>query len=164
MTIYDADAHCWSGLLSGNKYPWQEGLRHICREIGDVQFHSSQSGYAGWEDVAFAAMGRNAKSLLLIGHSNGNYATTKIAEMLNQHGVECWLICFDRTRKACPKLGSNVREAIDIWAGMKKLEPGPDFNGELVLHSFQQESHIGVISSRRAQQIAIEFGRRWTKQ
>jgi hypothetical protein len=159
MSIYDADIHCWSGLFSANNE--SKGLRHVCREISDAQFHSSNSGFEGWEEVASAAIKRQAKSLLLIGHSNGNYATTKIAERLKQHYIDCWLICFDRTLKSCPKLGSNVIEAIDIWAGLAVLVPGEDFNGTLALHSFQKETHSGVLNNKQAQQIAIDFGIRW---
>ncbi len=166
MSIYDANAHCWSGLLSRNKLHWQDGLRDICREIGDVQFHPSKetgSGYDGWREVAESAIKRGEKNLLLIGHSNGGYAITKIARMVKPHGIICSLVCFDRTHKSCPKLGSNVDRAIDIWAGLKKLEPGSDFNGSLKLYSFQQESHIGVINNKRAKRLAIDFGKEWKR-
>ncbi len=166
MSVYDANAHCWSGLLSRKDLHWQDGLRDICREIGDVQFHPSKEtgyGYDGWREVAEAAIARGEKNLLLIGHSNGGYAITKIARMVKPHGIICSLVCFDRTRKACPKLGSNVDRAIDIWAGLKKLEPGSDFNGSLKLYSFQQESHIGVINNKRAKRLAIDFGKEWKK-
>lgn len=161
MSIYRAEAHCWSGLLSGDKYHWQQGLRNVCRQIGDVQFHSSMSGYEGFEKVAYDAINRKAKSLLLIGHSNGGYAITKIAQMVKTYDIECWLICFDRTMKRCPPLGRNVPYALDLWAGLKNLEPGPDFKGQLKTIDYSRESHIGVIANRQAQEDAIKFGRYW---
>jgi len=161
MSIFDADAHCWSGLLSGNNRAWQEGLRVVCREIGDVQFHASQSGYLGWESVANAAIDRDAPSLLLIGHSNGGFAITSVAARLARYGIPCWVLCFDRTMKECPPLGENVPEALDLWAGLKNLKRGPNFVGNLKRRDFSHCSHIGVIGDPEAQAEAIRFGKRW---
>lgn len=161
MSIYNSDAHCWSGLLSGENRAWQEGLRIVCREIGDVQFHASQSGYLGWDAVADAAIQRGAPSLLLIGHSNGGYAITSAAARVKSAGIPCWVLCFDRTMKECPPLGSNVPEALDLWAGLKNLKRGPDFTGNLKRRDYSHLSHIGVIGDPDAQRDAIEFGKRW---
>ncbi len=163
MSIYDANRHAWSGLFSGNNYNWQEGLRDVCREIGEFQFHPSNSGFEGWEMVADAAIARNAKALLLMGHSNGGYAITSIAKKVKTAGIPCWLICWDRTLKACPTLGANVDSALDIWAGLNKLVPGSEFQGELKLCAFPQESHTGIISNDSAQQMAINFGKKFAE-
>jgi len=164
MSIYNANRHAWSGLFSGGNYNWQEGLRNVCREVGDFQFHSSNSGYAGWENVADAAIARNAPGLLLMGHSNGGYAITSIARKVSSVGIPCWLICWDRTLKACPTLGSNVNKALDIWAGLKKLVPGPEFQGELKLYAFPKETHTGVIKNEKAQLLAVNFGSKFAEQ
>jgi hypothetical protein len=161
MTRWDADAHMWSGLGSGNNYDWQAGLREICRGIGDVQFQSSMSGYDGWKDVAASAIRRKPKSILVGGHSNGGFATTSIARALEPHGIKVWIISFDRTMKRCPTLGSNVVAAIDIWAGLRKLVKGPNFTGELKLYPFLEETHLSVINNREAIELAIAFGKRW---
>lgn len=162
--IYSADAHCWSGLLSGDKWQWQEGLRHVCAQIGGVQFHSSMLGFEGWEEVAAAALRRKARSLLLMGHSNGGYAITSIAAALESAGIECWLISFDRTLKTCPALGGNVAHALDLWAGLENLKIGPRFKGTLTRRDFSEESHIGVIGNGDAQRLAIDFGKRWKRE
>lgn len=163
MSKYDADIHCWSGLLSGDKYDWQEGLRVVCRRIGDAQFHSSMSGYDGWENVAASAIKRRPKSLLLIGHSNGGYAITKIAHALKPYGIDCQLICFDRTMKHCPTMKGNVSNAIDIWAGLRTLQKGQGFRGNYKKYDFSFESHISVIKNKEAQDLAVAFGKRWKK-
>lgn len=161
--LMNAPVHIWSGLLSGGNYGWQEGLRVVGQGIGDAAFHASQSGYEGWTDVVEATRRRKAESIVLIGHSNGGYAITKCAEALKADGIRCYLVCFDRTMKPCPKLGANVPEAIDIWAGLRNLEKGPDFAGHLALVDMQPESHISVISNSLAQRIAIDFGRKWKR-
>ena len=162
----DAPVHIWSGLLSGGNPEWQRGLKRVARGIGGAAFHPSdedRTGYRWWRDVADAAIARRAKSLVLIGHSNGGFAITSVAAYLAQKAPEiaCYLCCFDRTMKACPRLGANVPEALDIWAGLKTLEKGPGFAGTLISVDLNQESHIGVINNRVAQNLAIAFGRKW---
>lgn len=161
MSQWDAPVHIWSGLFSKNNMRYQEGLREVARRIGDCQFHPTQSGYDGWEEVRDSAIKRQVKSIVLGGHSNGNYATTCIARDLKPHDIKCYLFCFDRTMKPCPKLGSNVPAAIDLWAGLRKLQKGSDFAGVLDFYDFQEESHISVITNKRAQELAINFGRKW---
>lgn len=160
MSKYDADVHCWSGLLSGDKYGWQEGLRIICQRIGNAQFHSSMSGYEDWDRVAARAIVRKPKSLLLIGHSNGGWAITKIADALAPYDIDCQLICFDRTLKVCPTLKHNVSRAIDIWAGLRTMQRSPSFKGYYKKYDFSKESHISVIANKQAQDIAVEFAKK----
>lgn len=162
--FYDSPVHVWSGLLSGNNYTWQEGLRIVAANIGDASFHSSMSGYDGWEKVAASAVRRQVESIVLIGHSNGGYAITKCAAALKPHGIKAYLVCFDRTMKRCPALGANVPEALDLYAGLRNLESGPDFvaaNNTLTVVDFSEESHIGVIGNEHAQRLATAFGKRW---
>jgi hypothetical protein len=159
--MYDADAHAWSGLFSGDKLSWQQGLRNVCAAVGDVMFHSSMSGYEGWEDVAESAIRRRPPSMFFMGHSNGGYAITAIARALEPYGIPCWLCSWDRTMKPCATIGGNVPEAIDIWAGLRTLKKNERFRGNYVLHDFSRETHIGLLGNEKAQQVAIEFGRRW---
>ena len=161
MSIYAADNHSWSGLLSKNKYDWQEGLRNVCRNVGDFQFHPSSSGYAGWRAVARHAIDHKKKFLLLMGHSNGGYAITKCAEFVAPHGIKCALICWDRTLKRCPPIGHNVVAAIDLYAGLRTLEQGPDFRGYYKKYDFTKETHTGILKNLEAQRIATEFGLKW---
>jgi len=161
MGKYDVDAHFWSGLLAHNKFNWQKGVRAISRGIGGVQYHSTVSGYKGWEKVAESAIRRKPKSLLLGGHSNGGFAITSIAEAVNPFGIECWLVCIDRTMKSCPDMRGNVVEAIDLHAGLRTLDKGPDFTGNYVYRPFLEETHIGIQNNPEVQRIAIEFGKRW---
>jgi len=165
MSQWDAPVHIWSGLFSKKNARYQDGLRHVADQIDDCQFHPTLSGYDGWEEVRDSAIRRKVKSIVLGGHSNGNKATTFIARDLKEHGIKCYLFCFDRTMGRCAKLGANVPEAIDMWAGppMKKLVKGPDFNGNLRLYPFREESHISIITNERAQQLAIEFGKKWKR-
>lgn len=165
MTIYAANAHCWSGLLSGGNFGWQKGLREVARQIGDVQFHPShedRSGYQGWREVADAAIKRKPKGLLLLGHSNGVYAILKVAEYVKPHGIKCVLAGFDQTAKSCPKFGANVPAAIEIWAGLNRMRQAADFKGVFEVHNeFEDDSHIGVIANRKAQQLVVDFALRW---
>lgn len=163
MSIYAADNHAWSGLLSKNKYLWQEGLRNVCRNVGDFQFHATASGYSGWTGVAKYAIENNKKFLLLMGHSNGGYAITKIAERVAPHGIKCALISWDRTLKRCPPIGQNVVAAIDLWAGLRVLELGDDFRGDYKKYDFPKESHTGILTNLDAQRIATEFGMKWKR-
>lgn len=162
MGKFDQDRNAWSGLLSGNKYAWQEGLRIVCAEVGGFQFHSSSSGYEGWLDVVKAARKRLPKRMLWLGHSNGGYAITAGADALKGLPIEHVIVCFDRTVKACPPLGANVIAAMDMWAGLANLKRGDDFNGVLVRKDFSEHSHIGVIGSEKAQKMAIAFLREWS--
>lgn len=162
MDRYDADRHCWSGLGSGPIPAWQAGLRRVCRHAGDFQFHSSLSGFDGWERVAASAIRRRPRRMILMGHSNGGYAITAIAEALEAHGIECVLVCFDRTLKPCPQIGSNVIAALDLWAQLSNLKRSPSFKGELVRRDFSHLSHIGVIGDPDAQRAAIDFIKEWS--
>ncbi|HEU0310664.1 MAG TPA: hypothetical protein VFR36_05550 [Sphingomicrobium sp.] len=166
-SIFDADAHCWSGLLSGRKFAWQKGLREVSLGIGGVQFHPSHedlSGYQDWRKVADAAIARKAEGLLLIGHSNGVYAITAVAEYLAQKNspIKCVLAGFDQTKKPCPYMGKNVVAAIEIWAGLNRMKMGDDFAGAFETHpEFRPDSHIGVISNPKAQRLVVDFALRW---
>lgn len=160
-SVYAAGAHCWSGLLSGDKFPWQKGLREVCKAVGGVQFHPSQSGYAGWKESADAAIRRGAKSLLLIGHSNGVFAITSIAERVKPAGIACYLIAFDQTAKRCPAVGGNVKAFVEFWAGLDRVATAADFKGVAERHAFESDSHIGVIGNREAQRLAVAFAARW---
>ena len=159
--FYDSKVHMWSGLMSGMSYTLQRGLREISGGIGDVSFHSSMSGYDGWMDVAMATIARKAESVVLMGHSNGSYAATKCAHVLAPYRIKCYVCSFDATLMRIPDLGSNVPEALDIWAGFRKLKAGSDFTGNLVFADFGPDTHISVIENEHAQRMAIAFGRRW---
>lgn len=161
MSKYDANIHVWSGLFANNKWNWQKGMREIARGIGHAQYHSTARGYGGYELVAGFAIQRKAKHLLLIGHSNGGYAITRTAEILEPHGIKCTLICLDRTMKSCPDLGSNVPYAWDFYAGLRKMEEGPNFKGVYTLRPFEHLSHIGIQNDPDVQREIIEIGRNW---
>lgn len=168
MGRYDADANAWSGLLSGDKYEWQRGLRDIAQQTGDFMFHSSMSGYEGWNQVADSIAMRRPKSVFLTGHSNGVFAITSIAKAVKPLGIDCWLCSFDRTMKPCPMIGGNVSQAIDIWAGLKTLTLAPDFHGQYRRYDFNggdprfpNETHLGIINNKQAIDIAVAFARKW---
>jgi hypothetical protein len=165
MSIYDADKHCWSGLFSENNHRYQKGLRQVCRNIGDMQFHPTGSGYGGYQDVIKSAIRRKPPALLLMGHSNGNIATTRVAKALEPHGITCWLICWDRTMGRCESLRSNVPEALDMWAGppMRKLQLHGSFDGTYVLKRFLPEGHISILGNKEAQKLATDFGKRFNE-
>lgn len=161
MSQWDQDRNCWSGLGSANNFNWQEGLRNVCQEVGQFQFHSSMSGYDGWLRVATSARARKPKRMWWLGHSNGGYATTAGAAFLADLDIEHVIVCFDRTLKSCPPVGKNVVAVLDLWAGLENIKRGPDFNGVLIRKDYSQYSHIGVIGAQEAQQEAIEFLREW---
>jgi len=154
----------WSGLLSRNLYGWQQGMRKVGSAIGDATFIPSKrtgSGYDWIDEVTEAIIANGHERVLLIGHSNGVYAITEVARRLRTGEVVCTLISFDQTLKDCPKLGANVDRAIDLWAGLDKLEAGRNFTGKLRLYDFSPDSHIGITHDTAALQIAINFGRAW---
>lgn len=163
MGFFDANRNCWSGLTSKNQWHLQEGLRKVCRDAGDFTFHSSMSGYYGWDRVAASTIRRRPKRIVAMGHSNGGYAITALANAVETAGVEVVLVCFDRTLKPCLPLGSNVVAALDLWAGLRNLERGVGFKGELIRKDFSPLSHSGVIADPDAQQIAIDFIKEWAE-
>ncbi len=154
----------WSGLGSARRPTWQAGVRTVVDSVGG-QFIPSRSGYKNWKAVAKAIIDQGIKHVFLCGHSNGNVATTSIAKYLKPHGIQCTLLCLDRTMKSCEKLGFNVPRALDIWAGptMKRLQKGPDFKGELIQKDFIEESHIGMQQDKEVIQLGVDFVKDWKK-
>lgn len=161
MDQYSQDRNCWSGLGSGNNFSWQEGLRDVCQEVGQFQFHSSMSGYDGWLNVASSARQRKPKRMWWMGHSNGGYAITAGPNQMQSVDTEHVIVCFDRTLKSCPPVGKNVIAVLDLWAGLKNIKRAPDFNGILVRKDYSKYSHIGVIGAQEVQQEAVAFLREW---
>lgn len=161
--FFDANIFMGSGLLSAPNYDWQHGLRWCAREIGDVPFQSSMSGFEGIDEAVASILSRGVRAVMSIGHSNWNYFSTELARRLEPKGVAVYIGCFDRTMKSCPKLQGNVPQAIDIWAGppMKRLEPGGRFKGNLVKHQFPEESHLSIINNRRALNLMVAWARQW---
>jgi hypothetical protein len=158
---YDQNRNCWSGLLSGDKFSWQEGLRNVCSSVGGFQFHSSMSGYEGYEHVVASAKRRKPKRMYWIGHSNGAFAClSAIAELINEP-TEHVVVVFDRTLKFCPPVGKNVIAALDLWAQLANIHRAANFDGVLERKDYSPESHIGVIGNEDAQRDAIAFLRKW---
>lgn len=162
---YNSAVLVGSGLASKESYQWQHGLRRVARATGGF-FDPSWSGYDGIEDAFDTILASGRKRVVSIGHSNRNFFSTALAQMLKPHGVEVAVCCFDRTMKWCAPVGSNVPAVLDMWAGppMQKIEIGPDFKGEHTLVEFLEESHISIISNKRAQDMAINFALKWKEQ
>lgn len=163
MGEFDANKNCWSGLFSGGNYDWQEGLRQVSARIGSMQFHASQSGYNGWDDVADSIIARGPNKVLWMGHSNGAYACTKGAEKVGKSRPEIQhvLIIWDCTLKACPPIGKNVIAVQEIYAGLARVKFTDDFRGDYSFRNYEQESHTGVIANPDAQNDAVNFARQW---
>jgi|GEM_PF-3910439 len=154
-----------SGMLSGGRYDWQQGLRFIAKGIGNAAFRPSMSGYEGYREAAEYLVRTGAESRVIIGHSNFNYFATRVAEIVKPHGIDIYICCIDRTMKPCPALGSNVPYALDLWAGppMGRLQEGPDFVGELTKMNFVDETHISIIDNDYVRSLAIGFGKKWKR-
>lgn len=159
---YDNPVLVGSGLASKETYGWQHGLRRVARATNGF-FDPSWSGYDGIEDAFDTILASGRKRVVSIGHSNRNFFSTALAQMLKPHGVEVAICCIDRTMKWCAPVGSNVPSVLDLWAGppMEKIEFAADFKGERELVPFLAESHLSIINNKRVQDLAIGFALKW---
>jgi hypothetical protein len=157
-----------SGLLSEPIYDWQRGLRIIAAGAAPSFFDPSMSGYANWHYYAAYLIKNKIQDQVMCGHSNWGYFMTKVAQMIEPHGLRCHICMIDRTAKACPKLGANVKHALDLWAGppMKTLRPSQAFidaKNVYELGTYFPESHLSIINNREVQRRAIDFCNKWKR-
>jgi hypothetical protein len=170
MSKYHNDIHGCTGLLAGNLYGWQRGMRYVVSECSKIwgmrsTIHTPVNGYAGWEKVADSAIMRKPKRMLFPVHSNGGKFATFAAKRMKDAGcsTEIVIIMFDRTLGRCEPLGSNVIAALDMHYDKSWLERGDDFNGTYEPKDFRGEptSHIRLPEYKKAQDMAFAFAERW---
>lgn len=166
MGFYDNPVHGWPGLGSSIFYRYQKGLRAIVEAVGDGTFHQFRSD---WILVAQAMIDRGIPSSVHFAHSMGGKTLTDFSEYMKPHGHQCYLFCLDRTLEGppfvlCKPMGSNVPEAVDVHAGLRTLEHGPDFTGNHLVINKLADSHVGVTLDPDVQKIAIAFGKKWKNQ
>ncbi|MCP5014639.1 MAG: hypothetical protein GY938_05070 [Ketobacter sp.] len=166
MGRYDTDSFGWSGLMSDDRYSWQEGCRYIARHVSGTHFIPSKEtgrGYDKTNEVTAAIIRNGYKSVFLFGHSNGNIATGMVQSNLEPYGIDVWRLCLDHTMADSAPLGPNVSHAMDLWAGppMHRLEVGPGFTGKLIKHDFKPLGHISMTHDEEVLRLAVEFGQQW---
>lgn len=169
MSKWDNNIIGCTGLMAGNLYGWQAGLRWTvaqgARIIGQRStIFTPMNGYSGWEKDAESIIRRRPKRVWYFVHSNGGKRATFVANRCWEAGcpTEFVIIMFDRTLGYCEKLHSNVVAALDMHVNKSWLVPGPDFKGQLKRENFRgKTSHVGVINYKPAQSAALEFARIW---
>lgn len=148
--------YSFSGLAA-NLFPFiKSGMQQLAKRT-DADFHSLLFGYLGWRKLANKMVdayikGEVKQPYVLMGHSNGVYASLKIAEYLNKYKVPCVVVSVDKTLKWCPPAGKNVKGLQDHHAKLSRVKMGPDFAG--VYETFEYPTpkgffgswHIGVSS------------------
>lgn len=160
---YSLDTQIGSGLLSQAVPAWMAPLRRIAERVQPASFNPSLSGYKGWASIVRNAQQRKPHGLVLVGHSNYNFATTSIAAALAPAGIKCAIVCLDRTLKRCPPVGANVVAVLDIWAQLEVIRLAPTFAGTYERLALPRQSHIGVLSDPLAETRTIEFVQHWQK-
>jgi hypothetical protein len=152
----------WPGALSRAVRRYRNGLHEIAARIGPrVSVLPSDSGTDGWEEVAEYCIQRKVGGRVLIGHSNGVLACTKLAGALKPHGIKVAICAIDKTLLWCPPLGSNVVACAEIYAGLSRVRFGDDFKGAYFKWDFEADSHVGVTYNPHAQRLAANFAKNW---
>ena len=111
-----AEIHIFSGLGSSVFRGLRRGtdqLEHLIDQMpgdADAKTHI----WNDWASVAESIIARHRQSekrpIILIGHSNGVFASAKIAERLATWGIRVdYIAAIDPTLKRFPEVGSNVR-------------------------------------------------------
>ncbi len=157
-SVFDSPVIMWSGLGSGTMPGFWEPLHEMQRKISGAALIKSNSGFGHWEDVAQYIVDTGQRKVL-IGHSNGGYAITKVAEAIGE--IPCDIICLDRTLKSCPRVDNNVKRCVEIWFGLAKLNFVSNYHGEYSFYDFHHETHIGGISNPEVQDTVVNFANAW---
>jgi len=157
-SIYNAKVIMWGGLGSENTDRYWKPLHEMQKRIPGAQLIKSGTGYAHWDSVA-AHINETNQRKVLIGHSNGVYAITKIAEAIGNR--TCRIIALDKTLKGCPRIGANVDRVCEIWFGLSRLKFTADFTGDYKFYDFKKESHVGGLSNPEVQDIVVNLANGW---
>lgn len=167
---YDANVIGCTGLLAGNIYGWQAGLRADVADISRIwnqpaTIITPMNGYAGWEYFADSIIRREPECVIFDVHSNGGKLATFAAE-------RCWeakcktkivIVMYDRTLGQCAPLHGNVIAALDMHYDKSWLERGKTFKGVYEPHDFggHPTSHIRIINYGPARRLSREFAARF---
>jgi len=170
MNKYDADVIGCTGLLAGNMYGWQGGLRYDVAQTAKswnrpATIITPMNGYGGWENFAVSIIRRRPKRVIFKVHSNAGKLATNIAK-------RCWeekcptefvIVMYDRTLGYCPPMEGNVIAALDMHYDKSWLVKGKSFNGVYEPHDFGKHptSHVRIINYEPARKLSFEFAERF---
>lgn len=148
--------YSFSGLGANIIPSIQTGMKTLAKKV-DADFHPLLFGYVGWKRLASKMVdakikGQVDKPFVLMGHSNGVYASLKIAAYLAKYNVPCVVVSIDRTLKWCPPAGKNVLYLQDHHAQLSYVKTDKSFDGIHEVFEYNRPSgffgswHIGVSS------------------
>lgn len=158
------EIHIFSGLGSSLFQSLRRGtdqLEHLIDQMpgnADAKTHIWNDWRRVADDITSHHRKDGSTPVILIGHSNGVFASTKIAEVLAGRGIHVrYIAAIDPTLKWFPKVGYNVMQVDEFHASRgfvaigRKLSRGrkatihgdKEFQG--VHHVFKHRaSHVGV--------------------